>query len=329
MGSSAALARPDTGRTVTQSIADVIARRPVLAPVLQAFEPLLAAQSELVEELADVLFAAGLALPKAQGDQEAPRLEGRALIGAAAPLRSSAERLLPLLEGLQALQVHMPALKAFFLRPVAMEAPASEEASRDSRELLAEAIVAGNQEALARIAVDNKLEPLILDFAAGFILSPVLRAMTAQIERIDGEAPWDAGEARQQGRCPVCGALPSIAFLDKPVVDEKNAFLAGGGGKKHLHCGLCGADWKFRRGACPSCGEEGTGVIEILRESGASHGERLDWCTKCKSYCPTLDLRECEFTPNLEAATLGMMHLDMVAARKDLRPLKAAFWNIF
>ena len=69
--------------------------------------------------------------------------------------------------------------------------------------------------------------------------------------------------------------------------------------------------------------------MEILRESGKSRGERLDWCAKCKSYCPTVDLRECGEAPDMDAMALGMMHLDMVAAHKGLSPLKASFWNLF
>ena len=42
-----------------------------------------------------------------------------------------------------------------------------------------------------------------------------------------------------------------------------------------------------------------------------------------------MDLRECGGVPDMDAMALGMMHLDMVAARKGLSPLKASFWNLF
>ena len=113
------------------------------------------------------------------------------------------------------------------------------------------------------------------------------------------------------------------------MFEEKNAYLAGGGGKKHLHCSLCGTDWVFRRGACPSCGKEGNDVMEMLRESKNAQGERLDWCTKCKTYCPSVDLRERDTTPNLDALALGLLHLDMVAAKKGLHPINPSFWNTF
>ena len=132
-----------------------------------------------------------------------------------------------------------------------------------------------------------------------------------------------------QGYCPVCGSLPVIATLDKRVFDEKNAFLAGGGGKKRLHCGLCATSWTFRRSTCPSCGRQGNEVMEILRESEGANGERLDWCVHCKTYCPTVDLREREAVPDMDAMALGMLHLDMVASRRGLQPLRPSFWNMF
>lgn len=327
---------------VAETIADVISWRPVLEPVLKTFEPVLTAQEELVEELAGSIKASGLSLPEysaARAGQGAFMLAGADLSGAAAPIREAAAKLLPLLGKFEAVEPHLPALEGFFLREAAhIKAPdqdspdegaaAAELAGKDKREALAEAMISGDHNAIARMAEDNGLEPPVLEFASGFIVSAVLKALLAQ-GVTEGEEPWNQDNLWQHGHCPVCGALPSIGWLEKPAIDDKNAFLAGGGGKKHLHCGQCGANWKFRRGACPSCGDDNNGTIEILRESGFSHGERLDWCTKCKTYCPTVDMREREFPANLEAAALGMMHLDIIAARRELRPLRPSFWNIF
>ena len=190
-------------------------------------------------------------------------------------------------------------------------------------------LLAGDSPTFQRLAAEAGLPPEVLEFVAEFVLSPPLRALAAQAGRAGQNAPWDEAGAWRQGYCPVCSSFPVMGWLDKPAFDEKNAFLSGGGGKKHLYCSLCGTSWTFRRGACPACGEEGNGVMEILRESGKSRGERLDWCTKCKSYCPTVDLRESGEVPDMDAMALGMMHLDMVAARKGLSPLKASFWNLF
>lgn len=321
---------PVSCQSVAQTLNDAVSWRPVLEPVLRAFGPVLEAQAELAEELLQRIRGSGPTLPDFKLDQArrgVSLLAGATLSGAADPVRVSAEKLLPLFGGIEALAPHLPALSAYFLRPVGE--PESGDAPVDSRETLVEALIAGNGKAVTRIAEANGLDPLLLEFVSGFVAAPVLRAMVAASLPDEGEAPWNEGDIWQQGYCPVCGAMPSVGWLDKPMVDEKNAFLAGGGGKKHLHCGLCGANWKFRRGTCPACGEEGNGVMEMLRESGISHGERLDWCARCKTYCPTVDLREREFVPNLDAAAIGMMHLDMVAARKQLRPVKPSFWNMY
>ena len=313
-----------TRQTVAQTLEEVIAWRPVLAPVLRSFEPLLAAQEELVGALAESLKQQGVSLPQGQTarmEQGVSLLAGFTFAGAAPAVRRSAEKLLPLLCRMDAVVPYKAALADFFLKS---------DANGQQAEDIVAAIASGNRDTLVALAEKIEVDPLVLHFAAGFIVAPVLRALVLQAAPADGETPWDAGDMWRQGYCPVCGALPTIGWMDKAVVDDKNAFLAGGGGKKHLHCGICGADWKFRRGACPACGEEGSGVMELLRESGsATHGERLDWCTKCKSYCPSVDLREREFAPNLDALALGMMHLDMVAARRKLKPVKPSFWNMF
>ncbi len=319
-----------SSQTASQTLTEVITWRPVLEPVLKAFEPVLSALPGLAAELADCLRASGLALPPWRSEragQGVSLLAGEPLTGIAASMRLAAKKLLPLLGEIDAMVPHMPALEAFFYMPA--NGAAERYGAGDTRTALAESLVSGNREAVARIAEQAGLDALVLEFTASFVVSSVLRALTAQAGSDAGQALWEEDDLWRQGYCPVCGALPSIGWLDKPAIDEKNAFLAGGGGKKHLHCGLCGADWKFRRGACPSCGQEGNGVIEILREDGVTHGERLDWCTKCKGYCPTVDLREREFAPDLDAAALGMLHLDIVAARRKLRPLRPSFWNMF
>lgn len=320
-----------SSQTVTETIAEIVVWRPVLEPVLRTFEPVLAAQADLVVELAESMLASGPVLPEFSGErarQGVSLLAEADMAGAAESMRISAVKLLPLLEKIEAVASHISALNAYFLQPVKQEEQGGKQ-ERDTREVLAEALIAGNGETVERIAGESKLDSLMLAFVGDFIVSTVLRAMVAGAISEEGPGSWNEGDIWQQGYCPVCGSLPSLGWLDKPAVDEKNAFLAGGGGKKQLHCGQCGANWRFRRGACPACGEEGSGTMEILRESGISHGERLDWCTKCKSYCPAIDLREREFVPNLEAAAIGLMHLDIVAARKELRPLRPSFWNMF
>ena len=310
----------ETCLTVSETLAEIAARRPVLKPVLEAFRPLLETRAALRAEVEEAV-AAAVTLPAFSAERAAqgvPLMAGLSLRGLAAPLRTAAERVLPLLCALEAPARYRDALEALFVKG---EGTASEQA--------VEALIAGNEPDFRRLAEEADIQPEVLAFALDFIAAPVLRALALQAQPAKGEAPWNGAAVWTQGYCPVCGSGPSIAYLDRPVFDEKNAFLAGGGGKKHLHCSLCGTDWTFRRGACPFCGEEGAGVMEILKEAGNALGERLDWCTRCKTYCPAVDLRERDTTPDLDVLALGMLHMDMVAAQKGLQPIHPAFWNTF
>lgn len=314
-------------QSVEETVSGILARRPVLSPVLQAFAPLLAARAALPEQLKPLLQAAGIRLPEMQRERAAqgyPLLAEMALAGIGTALRAAAETLIPLLAAQEVIKPHEAKLRAFFVDAAqGPEAPVA----------LAEAVLnetAESAENVGKIAAHLDMPVQVLLFAFSFMLGPVLRALVELSPHGNGkEAPWNEEGAWRQGYCPVCGSGPSIAYLDRPVFDEKNAFLAGGGGKKHLHCSLCGTDWTFRRGACPFCGEEGAGVMEILKEAGNALGERLDWCTRCKTYCPAVDLRERDTTPDLDALALGMLHMDMVAAKKGLQPIHPAFWNTF
>lgn len=316
-------------QSVEETIAGILARRPVLGPVLNMFAPLLAARAALPARLQPLLEATTLRLPEMDRERAAqgfPLLAEQPLTGIAASLRAAAEDILPLLETQEVTRPHMDGLRRLFAAP--------QEGADDDKaavlEALAEGVLNEKSAELKKIAADAGVSLTVLLFAFNFILGPALRALVAMRPGGDGKsAPWNADGAWRHGYCPVCGSSPSIGYLDRPVFEEKNAFLAGGGGKKHLHCSLCGTDWVFRRGACPFCEKEGNDVMEILRESGKAQGERLDWCTQCKTYCPIVDLRERDTTPDMDVQAIGMLHLDMVAAQKGLQPIHPAFWNTF
>ena len=309
----------ETCLTVSETLADIAARRPALSSVLEAFGPLLETRAALTAEVEGAV-AAAVTLPAFSTERAAqgvPLMAGLPLYGLSAPLQTAARRLLPLLCAFELPARYKDALETLFFA----EGSASEQVT--------EALVAGNTPDFRRLAEESGIQPEVLAFALDFIAVPVLRALARQALPAEGDAPWNGAAVWTQGYCPVCGSLPVIATLDKPVFDEKNAFLAGGGGKKRLHCGLCATSWAFRRSTCPSCGRQGNDVMEILRESEGANGERLEWCVHCKTYCPTVDLREREAVPDMDAMALGMMHLDMVASRKGLRPLRPSFWNMF
>lgn len=301
---------------IPETMAFLKRRRPPLASVLDGFAPLLELRRNVAGELA-VRFPQ-IRLPRV--DKQKLRAGAPLLAGFdTAPLKPAllyvSERLLPSMLTIAALAPHGEKLAAFFGN--------AEKAAR-----LLEATLAGDGAGFAEMAEEAQLPAATLNFAADFIFSTTLRGLASGLMDENGDYAWDAEACWSQGYCPVCGEKPVIAWLDRPKTEDDNTFLAGGGGKKHFHCGQCGANWSFRRDACPECGAGGEGVLEILREAG-SHGERLDVCASCGSYCPTVDLREFADIPDMDAMVLGMLHMDIIAARKNLLPLKSSFWNVF
>ena len=310
--------------SVSETMKILVERRPVLEPVLRAFEPVIEAFGMLAGELAAPLAERGIAVPEIDLEREAQGvslLAGWDCAGIGDCLAQSAKGMLPLLVKTEALKKSAGALEDFF----AGKATSGEV--RDAREALAQAVLSGDDDAVVAVAEKAGIDAEVLKFAGEMCLSPVLRAMVDACVKAHGNKnPWDAGNRWQQGYCPVCGAFATIAWLARPS-QEDNPFLQAGGGRRHLHCGACGADWLFKRIACPSCGSEDKGSSNIFKQSGISFGERIDWCDKCKTYLPTIDFRESEHVLDLDALALGMMHLDMVAHDKQLKPLKVSFWN--
>ncbi|MFI3271581.1 MAG: formate dehydrogenase accessory protein FdhE [Pseudomonadota bacterium] len=347
--------------SVAKTIKHVIARRPVLEPILKAFEDHYEARATLPRTLLPLVIESGLQLPELteeHANQGRSMMAGMSLKGFAPVLQKSAETMLPLLAKQEHLKPYIDTLELFFgvQVPEKPEEGTSEEGKAEEpssseeltpTEALADAIISADGASIEKIAkaadLTGGLSADILYFAAHFIISPalhalVMRSVPAVAENADLDEQevnkkmmpaWDKHSAWKQGYCPVCGAMPSISYLDRALMDENNEFLAGGGGKKYLHCSLCGSNWHFRRGACPACDKEGADVMEIMREEKGESGERLDWCTKCKSYCPAVDLRARGSRPDFDTLALGMMHLDLIAAKKKLKPLNPSFWNTF
>lgn len=131
----------------------------------------------------------------------------------------------------------------------------------------------------------------------------------------------------REGYCPVCGSFPDISVLQRPDADQSE-FLAGGGGKKVMHCSTCAHEWHFRRGTCPACNNDEAGAIHYFHVEGKPNN-RVEYCEKCNSYLNNIDLRNTTTTPDLSAAPLTLLHLDMQAAQKKLVPLTYNIWNTF
>lgn len=282
--------------------------RPVLKPFLEAFEPLLTARRLAAEKIAPILAENGIRIT---GEPSGlPLLPENLPPGLAVHIRMAARKLLPLLCRLESISLHKRELESLFL----------DAASEGLLEQLIPAMLADSADLLAEVAQKSALEAPVLEFASSFIVSAVLRALAMPLSESDFP-DW------HKSVCPVCGSPPIIAWLNKRAPMENSEFLASGGGKKSLYCGTCGTAWHFMRGVCPGCGTQGKDAMHILGEEERRH-ERIDWCKKCKSYLPQVDLREMAAVPDMDAMALCLMHLDLAAAEKGLTPLKPSFWNM-
>ncbi len=156
-------------------------------------------------------------------------------------------------------------------------------------------------------------------YISEIVSAPVLCAIVETLGESLSSLTWE------HGHCPVCGSSPSISHLSPKEVTDLDQ-LVGGGGKKFLHCSLCGHDWRFQRNACPSCGNDDNETREVFYVDNTKY-ERIEACHKCGKYLLNIDLRECEPRPNLDAIQLGLIHLDIYAHENKLSPITSTLWN--
>ncbi|AMK10786.1 formate dehydrogenase accessory protein FdhE [Pseudodesulfovibrio indicus] len=178
----------------------------------------------------------------------------------------------------------------------------------------------GGPDRLVDPAISAGITPTAaLPFAVDAASGPVLGCLA---ESVGGKL---AGITWERGHCPVCGSAPSIAQLAPPDSGQSE-YLVGGGGKKFLHCSLCGHDWHFSRTACAACGNADDKTRELLFVDGARH-ERIEACRACGSYLLCVDLRDYAERPDPDVLQLGLIHLDILARKQALNPLANTLWN--
>jgi FdhE protein len=110
--------------------------------------------------------------------------------------------------------------------------------------------------------------------------------------------------------CPVCGSKPQVGAL-RPE---------GDGAKRSLICGLCQAEWDYRRIVCPACGEEDVSKLAIYTAKEFNH-VRVEACDGCRSYLKTVDLtKDGHAVPVVDE--LAAIPLDLWAAEHSYQKLR-------
>lgn len=112
----------------------------------------------------------------------------------------------------------------------------------------------------------------VLGFALRAHLDRFAAQASAAIDRTDDVTDHDRPLV-----CPVCGGLPDFASVH---ATPKN------GNAKHLHCGTCGAHWKFERIRCAACGTSAVSDLSYVHDE-ADPARRLHVCKACGAATPT------------------------------------------
>lgn len=139
-------------------------------------------------------------------------------------------------------------------------------------------------------------------FFARVVLQPMAEFLAAQMT-----VPLTTSETL----CPLCSSQPQLAIL-RPE---------GDGGKRHLVCLFCAAEWEFRRVLCPVCGETDYAKLpRYLPEDPIA--VRVEACDTCKFYLKSFDMTEDGLlVPEVdEVATIA---LDLWASQHGFRKIRA------
>jgi FdhE protein len=267
-----------------------------LEKILESFRGLLVEQTRLKAELpADAFFKIDV-LDKERFVKGAPLTCREKLISIGKMWKIGAERLIPpMREGFPKIREVLERLQSVLI------------IGNIDPDMYATEILKDRNRGSWEIAAESTLEQGIVKFALLHISRPFVA------KRAETLMPFMEGLSWEKGYCPVCGSLPELSFLR-----EKE-------GRRWLKCSFCRHEWRFIRTACPCCETQKEGSAGVLYIEGREH-ERLDLCHHCRKYVAEIDLRVSVKEPALDAAALGLLHLDVMAQQKGFQPM-AGIWG--
>jgi len=137
-----------------------------------------------------------------------------------------------------------------------------------------------------------------------FLSHAVLRAYAEPL--VQAGVTLDRPREPGSGRCPACGAPPSISF--------RREMSASDGAARFLGCGLCGTEWQTNRIRCPSCGE--TDPYRLPGWQSETHpAARVEACETCHRYVKSVDLtKDARAVPEVDE--LRSLSLDLWAIQR-------------
>jgi FdhE protein len=105
----------------------------------------------------------------------------------------------------------------------------------------------------------------------------------------------------QNGKCPVCAAVPSLSILEQGV-------------QRKYCCSFCGSIGHYMRIGCPYCNNQIPEKINIMYPEDRKD-VRIDTCNNCKSYVKTFQAALLE-EQSLDETDLISLPFDIVAQNK-------------
>jgi len=154
-----------------------------------------------------------------------------------------------------------------------------------------------------------KISPSNASFLMSLVSRVVLEQRAKEITTVLGAFDWE------KGYCPICGSFPSIALIDEE------------GGKRFLHCSLCGHDWRFTRVLCPYCENDAKQGMDYFYIEDKTQ-ESAFVCEKCLKYLVTLFRAGNLFARDMDISAMSLIHLDMIMQDKGYEPMALSAWNI-
>lgn len=138
------------------------------------------------------------------------------------------------------------------------------------------------------------VEPESLAFFLYHSLRPSFCSCAAHLADYLASAP--SGE---QGRCPVCGSAPAIAWIE-------------GEGRRYLFCSFCWHKWPVNRALCTFCGNRGgEGLLYFYSEEEKEY--RVDACPSCRRYVKAVDTRSLRRSGYPALEQVASLHIDLKA----------------
>jgi FdhE protein len=105
----------------------------------------------------------------------------------------------------------------------------------------------------------------------------------------------------QEGRCPVCNAVPVLSTLGKES-------------RRKYFCSFCGSGGYYTRIGCPNCLTEDPQDMTVVTLDG-EEGMRADTCEKCMSYSKTFEGQMTEDN-SMDELDIISLPLDIVVQEK-------------